>query len=257
MKTLILGDIHGRTCWLDIIEKEHPDKVIFMGDYVSTHEGITSEQQIDNLEKILTYKESNMDNVILLRGNHDLQHLGYSWAGCCGYYHNVAKWMIEHKERFLSLTQWVYIQDDTVFSHAGISERFWQACDIGEPTFDNILKINEFPPSQLFAFTPYTFSDYYGDSITQPLTWIRPSTLIFCGVGECKIKQCVAHTRVVNPGNVITQKLLDELDILIKKENIKFDNIMDELWVCDCLPEKYMLIEDGNKLIKTFNIDKL
>ena len=28
-KTLILGDIHGRTCWADIIEKENPDKVIF------------------------------------------------------------------------------------------------------------------------------------------------------------------------------------------------------------------------------------
>lgn len=70
MKTLALGDIHGKTIWKDIIKKENPDKVIFLGDYVTTHEGISSEQQISNLEEILTYKEENSDKVILLRGNH-------------------------------------------------------------------------------------------------------------------------------------------------------------------------------------------
>ena len=72
MKTLVLGDIHGRTIWKDIIKKENPDKVIFLGDYVTTHEGISSEQQISNLEEILTYKEENSDKVILLRGNHKI-----------------------------------------------------------------------------------------------------------------------------------------------------------------------------------------
>ena len=70
MKTLVLSDIHGKTIWKDIIEKENPDKVIFLGDYVSTHDDISSIQQIDNLEDILTYKEDNLDKVILLRGNH-------------------------------------------------------------------------------------------------------------------------------------------------------------------------------------------
>lgn len=40
MKILILGDIHGRTIWKQIIENENPDKIIFLGDYVSTHEDI-------------------------------------------------------------------------------------------------------------------------------------------------------------------------------------------------------------------------
>ena len=44
-KILVLGDIHGRTCWADIIKKENPDKVIFLGDYVSTHDNISEEQQ--------------------------------------------------------------------------------------------------------------------------------------------------------------------------------------------------------------------
>ena len=70
MRTLVLGDIHGKTIWKDIIKKENPDKVIFLGDYVTTHEGISSEAQIANLEEILDYKEANSSKVILLRGNH-------------------------------------------------------------------------------------------------------------------------------------------------------------------------------------------
>ena len=41
MKTLVLGDIHGEH-WYDIIEDEQPDKIIFLGDYVSTHENISA-----------------------------------------------------------------------------------------------------------------------------------------------------------------------------------------------------------------------
>ena len=69
---LVIGDIHGRTIWKDIIEKENPDKVIFLGDYVSTHDDISSTQQINNLEEILAYKEDNPDKVVLLRGNHKI-----------------------------------------------------------------------------------------------------------------------------------------------------------------------------------------
>ena len=41
MKIVVLGDIHGLTVWKDIIDKEQPDQVIFLGDYVSSHEGIS------------------------------------------------------------------------------------------------------------------------------------------------------------------------------------------------------------------------
>ena len=52
-KILVLGDIHGRTIWKDIIDLEQPDLTIFLGDYVSTHDHVITEQnQIDNLENI-------------------------------------------------------------------------------------------------------------------------------------------------------------------------------------------------------------
>lgn len=72
MKLVILGDIHGRTCWKDIIEYEKPDKVIFLGDYVSTHHNISDDDQFNNLIGILNYKKENPEKVILLRGNHEI-----------------------------------------------------------------------------------------------------------------------------------------------------------------------------------------
>ena len=125
MKILVLGDIHGKIIWEDIIDKENPDKTVFLGDYVCTHDNISSEQQLSNLEDILNYKEKNSDKVILLRGNHDVQHLGYYWARCSGFDQKVGYYMAESnfKERFLKLTQWIHIDDDlkVIFSHAGIS----------------------------------------------------------------------------------------------------------------------------------------
>lgn len=243
MKTIVLGDIHGRTCWYDIIMKETPDRIIFMGDYVSTHDkNVTIEQQCSNLEDILNFKEGFGENCILLRGNHDMQHLGYHWAECSGYFPHVAQWMIGIKDRFLRLTQWVHIQDDMVFSHAGISKDFWDYLNLGEPTEDNILKINDIEPSSLFGFTPQHLSDYYGDSTTQPLTWIRPVTLMENNIGWVQV---VGHTRMKVPGPIL--KYLDVKPYWIT---------IPELWCVDALPYWYMVIEDGEKRMERYESDK-
>lgn len=226
MRTLVLGDIHGKTIWKDIIKKENPDKVIFLGDYVTTHDDISSEKQIANLEEILDYKEANSSKVILLRGNHDGQHLGYSWAECSGLDRTVLEYMSEEtfKERFLSLTQWVYIDKElnTIFSHAGVS-RVWMEsvnCDIED--------LNTLIPSELFGFTPDSLFDCYGDSVTQPPTWIRPRALCKCNISG--YDQVVGHTPVTH-GIVNMRKAT--------KEN-------RNIWLCDALGlSKYLLIENG------------
>ena len=226
MRTLVLGDIHGKTIWKDIIKKENPDKVIFLGDYVTTHDDISSEKQIVNLEEILDYKEANSSKVILLRGNHDIQHLGYYWAECSGLDRTVLEYMSEEtfKERFLSLTQWVYIDKElnTIFSHAGVS-RVWMEsvnCDIED--------LNTLIPSELFGFTPDSLFDCYGDSVTQPPTWIRPRALCKCNISG--YDQVVGHTPVTH-GIVNMRKAT--------KEN-------RNIWLCDALGlSKYLLIENG------------
>lgn len=230
MKILVIGDIHGRTIWKDIIEKESPDKVIFLGDYVSTHDNISADQQLSNLNNILNYKEENSDKVILLRGNHDIQHLGYYWARCSGLDPKVRNYMAEEsfREYFLKLTQWIYIDENikTIFSHAGISSIWMDNSNI-----NSIYDINKLEPSELFAFTPNSTHDYYGDSITQPPIWIRPQALYECNIADWD--QVVGHTPVIK-------------DIINIREFTKNNR---NIWLCDALNISKYLIIDNNEFI--------
>lgn len=178
MDIIVFGDIHGRTQWEEIIKKEFKNDmmVVFLGDYVSSHDNIDGNIQIENLNKILDFKERNPDNVILLRGNHDLQHLGYYWAECCSFFPEVYEIMSEtkYKTRFLNLTQWIYKYNDILFSHAGVSNKWFS--DSG---FGKLEDINKEEPGILFAFNPDRPDDYYGDSPTQPPVWIRPTSFIY------------------------------------------------------------------------------
>lgn len=223
MKILVLGDIHGRGCWENIIIKEHPDKVVFLGDYVSTHEGFSDEDQITNFRKILEFKEGNPDNVILLRGNHDMQHLmgNQDTFECSGYFPLVSSWCQKHYERIFKNTQWIYIDGEFMFSHAGVTETWF--ADVPVEKYEDI---NKLPPSELFGFRPNTIWDMYGDSKTQGLTWVRPQTLASnCIQGYT---QFVGHTVVPGVGDMYNATKNNQHIIL-----------------CDCLPKQYVIINNG------------
>lgn len=71
MKTLIIPDLHGKTIWRAIIEKEQPNRIIFLGDYFDCYGEFSAAEQIFNFEEIVRYKRSSPDKeVILLIGNH-------------------------------------------------------------------------------------------------------------------------------------------------------------------------------------------
>lgn len=224
MKILALGDIHGRNIWKDIYKLEKPDLTIFLGDYVSTHDPyMTSQQQIDVLKDILSFKEENLDKVILLRGNHDLNGLGYNWAICSGEDYLVKQTMMreDFKKRFLSLTQWIYIYNDIVFSHAGVSQ-VW--LDMNNLTLE---EINNQEPSDIFGFCPSSLYDINGTSETQPPTWIRPEVLCNCNIED--YDQVVGHTPVRNVC-----------------KTFHFTKGKRAIWLCDSLEYgNYLVIEDN------------
>ena len=231
-KILVLGDTHGGPLWRSIIDKETPDKVIFLGDYATTHEGISAEQQIDNFIDILKLKLYSPDKVILLRGNHDTQLLGYHWAECYPNEPKVQQWLMGHKDEFLKYTQWVYVDDTikTIFSHAGISQ-VWMD-DIAH--IQDIHEINNLEPSEAFGFTPDSPWDMYGDSETQPPTWIRPQSLCKCNVKGWD--QVVGHT---------PQKGISKM-----WKNCKGNHT---IWMCDALGKRqYLVIDNGEFQPKTF-----
>ena len=220
-KIVVLGDIHGRTVWKDIVAKEKPDQVIFLGDYVSTHEDISEEDQVKNLKEILRYKDEHPET-ILLRGNHDMQHLGFESIEISGYYPHVAEMMADFKDEFLAKTQWIHVMGGTVFSHAGVSQAWLNANNI---TLD---EINSLDPSKPFCFNTSDPHDLYGNAPDQPPTWIRPMALISEMIPD--YDQVVGHTPVDHCFNV---------------KDVIADTPYN-LWLCDALDQgAYLQIENG------------
>lgn len=233
MKILCIGDIHGRTIWKDILDKEQPDKVIFLGDYVTSHDNISSDDQLRNLLEILALKEYNPNNTILLRGNHDIDMLGYYWAECYPPEPKVKQEMSNDplKSRFLNLTRWIYIDEElkTVFSHAGISE-YWLK-EIAK--LDSIYNINNQKPSEIFGFWSDSPFDIYGDSKTQPPTWIRPP--ILCKYNIKGWDQVIGHTRTCK-------------GIVNVSKAAKYNQ---NIWLCDTLEDKEYLVINNREFIPT------
>lgn len=246
MKTLILGDIHGRPYWRAIIEKEHPDFTIFLGDYVTTHELYTPEQQLIELRAILDYKEANPDKVILLRGNHDLDGLGYYWARCYPSAADVRIEMSKDKplgQRFLKNSQWLYGMTingkPTICAHAGVTNP-WIKEVLKLESFDPG-SINAMEPSEKFAFTGGRWDDY-GTDPEQSCTWVRPDTLVEHHIDGWD--QIVGHTSThAGCKSRMMETVLGDGRIVEGP---------DTLWLCDALQQKaYLTIEDGKYIPKT------
>lgn len=242
MKTLVLGDIEGRTCWKEIVEKEKPDRVIFLGDLATTHfRGlITNETCIKNFKDILKFYDEFNGEVIILRGNHDCYDIGgWYWAECWPFNKKVAQAIRSYKEEWLNKSQWVFLDGNICFSHAGVSS-IWMENIAKIKTLE---EINDLPPSEIFGFNG-KMSDYTGISSTQPPTWIRPETLVDCGYKG--VIHVVGHTNV---GSLRNYK-----DEYVKSgiySQVELDRLVD-VWCCDTLPREYLIIDNDKFIVKKY-----
>lgn len=127
MKILIIGDIHGRKNWKDIISsnKDQVEKIVIMGDYFDPYTDKKIPDMIENFNEILDLKKAEPEKYILLLGNHDTHYFcpyacestRYSYAGA-GFYEELFKKNLEYFD-FI----WKY--GNTLFSHAGISKSWF------------------------------------------------------------------------------------------------------------------------------------
>lgn len=214
MKTLILGDTHSHKTWKDIIAHEKPDKTIFLGDYFDTFDkSQTPELQIANFEEIIS-----LPNTITLLGNHDAHYLlSKDIAPCSGYNGYIRQMIIDSKKKYKLPI--IHIEGDIIFSHAGVSKKWMKIYDIKE-----IEEINDIPPHYL-EFNLFSGYDPYGNTPTQSPTWIRPRALLQCAVEG--YTQVVGHTQVKNITSFNTTNY-------------------DTLWLCDCLPREYLILNNDD-----------
>jgi len=194
MKTILLGDTHGRTLWKDAITKESPDQVVFIGDYFDSLD-ISSEKQLENFMDILEYKR-RIPNTILLIGNHDFHYM-FNYERYTGFqpkmYPTINHLLTDNKDLF----QMAFLLDDLLCTHAGVSAEWLKDNDISEDA-DIVSEINN-----LFIVQPrkfmFTGLDPTGGDTYQTPIWIRPVQLMRANKNSSLKKayrQVVGHTQV-------------------------------------------------------------
>jgi predicted MPP superfamily phosphohydrolase len=202
MRTLVLGDTHGRSFWKLIVNTEKHDRVIFVGDYFDSFH-IKTDEQVNNFLDIIEYKKSSGKEVILLIGNHDTHY--FTSIGNCGIsgYQGIGKLMIEpvieaNKEHL----QMAYQMDELLFTHAGVSSVFmndvfgvdgWKVENIA----NDLNELFKYKPNTFrFVQPPFSYSDSSGDNVYQTPIWIRPRSLMKANSDTLrkKIIQVVGHT---------------------------------------------------------------
>jgi len=199
MKTIVLGDIHGRSIWKDIVAQEKADRVIFIGDYFDSFDIEPATQQY-NFKEIIEFKEKGECEVILLIGNHDYHYLpmGETYSGYKYGAMPANRQLLEDNKHHL---QMCYQLDNILFTHAGIGHDWLVGQNKYEPGVDPGT-IADFV-NAIWKYQPNRFMfcgiDQYGNTKTQTPIWIRPQALI-AGNRDTFLKtdyiQVVGHTAV-------------------------------------------------------------
>ena len=217
MKTIIIGDVHGRDQWKQIVAQEKDaDTVIFLGDYFDSFD-ISAVEQMHNFKEIVEFKETSFTNagtddqhktqVILLIGNHDYHYFPeIGDSSTSGYQTRMApviKQLITEKREHLQVAHRI---GEFVFSHAGISSE-WLDDTVTDWTEQNMVdKINElfkytplsldYRSFKMFSATEWSGASGYGNETYQGPMWIRPKALMSANKDTLrkKIIQVVGHT---------------------------------------------------------------
>ena len=174
MKTVILGDTHGRPYWKSIVANEAPDRVIFIGDYFDSYDDYTAAEQMYNFQEIIDWKKSGQCGVAILIGNHDYHYMRGITEHYSGYQSGARAAIEQLLEDNKEHLQMCYQMGIFIFSHAGISVDWlnnngWN----GEYISDFVNDIWRYKPN---AFK-FTGRDPYGDSVESSPIWIRPKSL--------------------------------------------------------------------------------
>ena len=193
MKIAIIPDIHGTTHWRHAKKNiDNYDKIIFLGDYFDNWIPKWPEQ-MDNARNIITFKKDFPEKIDLCWANHDTSY--YLNEKCSGYQFDHAKDIIEFFNKQKDLLNVVYIYDNWIFSHAGVSAQWMSCAGIKSPKEINRL-FKERP-----NFFKWVGPNGYGDNPNEGPLWIRPDSLTNNAVKN--YNQAVGHTELQDGPKII------------------------------------------------------
>lgn len=197
----IIGDIHGRTCWKNLVREDCVN--IFVGDYFDPYEYVPDEELAANFQEILSYKQVYPETV-LLYGNHDLHYMitnehysRYDARFANTYWHA----FVESESLFYGIAY--SIEEKALVTHAGVTKE-WYEKYIGAYQSESLAEVaqrinalwNINKPAFAFDANATEWDDRYGTSPSHSPIWIRPDTLkchdLFAGTS---IKQIFGHSQ--------------------------------------------------------------
>lgn len=253
MKLVVLGDVHGRSLWKSIIEKEKDaDKFIFLGDYFDSKEGHSPDRQLFNFQELIDWRRARIlagyEDVNLL-GNHDYRYLSVCVEAMYrGYQYSHAKEIRKALEDNMDILKMAHAEDKYIFSHAGISLD-WLKANVEKEILkikypeDKLAEATANTVNELFSTRPAVFGftigpnlSYSGDDTCQTPIWIRPKSLMTAGVRG--MHHIVGHTSVSDIQTVSDKN--DHSEIEITFVDVQAEN-------------QYLIIDNG--VLSTGKID--
>lgn len=255
-KRIVLGDIHGRTDIFDkIYEAEKPVdstmySVILLGDYLDTHENISSEDQIKGLKHLLEVQKNHISkygNFIMLMGNHDFhyfcqdpeeQYSGYNIHTAVMAYPILKEAIDKHNIKFAE----VDMLNRTIYSHAGVTNTWINYRDKVSIPIDliDVASIDD------FKFTYGNHMNSYGDDPMNGPLWVRPNSLLrdMYSDFDNDLHKVTTWTQIV--GHTSCKK-----PIISHEDGSKWKEDEDwrfaKFWNIDCLSKGYYIVEKINE----------
>lgn len=143
-KVLVIPDIHGRDFWKKC--KSFEGEIIFLGDYHDPYprdfENCNYDyklESISNLLDIIAFKNRHQERVTLLLGNHDLAYIDQNFDASRKDYEHANELYTIFQEN-ISLFCGAKIIDNILFTHAGLSQEWYQTYFNSGQITENILQ---------------------------------------------------------------------------------------------------------------------
>ena len=200
----IIGDIHGRTNWKELVNEDFIN--IFVGDYFDPYTSIPFVELQQNFQEIIDFKKNHPDKVVLLYGNHDYEYLPHISEQSNRYdYLNVSKitkLLTENESLFYGAAY--AIGERYIVTHAGITKPWVEkylpeAIDYLPNKLAEAINTLWLNNKSAFGFMENTnWLDRKGECVEHSPIWVRPisfgdsniynSTDVFQIVGHSKVK---------------------------------------------------------------------
>lgn len=193
MRTIGMGDIHGRAVWKLPFYNEKWDEFVFDGDYFDSFE-LSAVEQIHNFKEICQAKRTSKKKVTMNIGNHDLHYfpeIGHT--GTSGYQMGAAPNISQVIDENRDCLQMAYASGDILFTHAGVGEAWMEGLvrqglvdELPSFTAEEVAKFVNRAWDEKWSYKltgrPYnvfnfTGRDSSGDDMGQTPVWIRPLSL--------------------------------------------------------------------------------